>query len=228
MKLKQPKDKIKTRLLKYHENSLKIPNDLIPNLYLKNSLFKNKMLYNNICGVYFKREGKSKEVDTGEDSESEYHNFYMSAYDFGNIKKIEAYKKINNRKYNNSTRNRTKRQANENINKTFNLNKDNFLNFRKTMSSWKKDDFDKLCNKMSKNKEVITKKNTNWVDENRGIYNRRIVNIRQKKQNSLFNAMLNPIEDSCYPRYFLPRSGSMLLIRKDQNTKKIKKGKRKK
>ena len=142
LKLKQPKDKIKTRLLKYHENSSKIPNDVIPNLYLKNSLFKYKMLYNNICGVDFKKEGKAKEVDTGEDSESEYHNFYMSAYDFGNLKKIESYKKINNRKNNsNSTRNKIKKQTNEKINKTFNINKDNFLNFRKTMSSWKKKRF---------------------------------------------------------------------------------------
>ena len=83
----------------------------------------------------------------------------MSAYDFGNIKKIETYKKINNRKYNcNSTRNKTKRQINAKINKAFDLNKDNFLNFRKTMSSWKKNDFEKLCDKMSKNKEKITKK----------------------------------------------------------------------
>ena len=228
MKLKQPKDKIKTRLLKYHENSLKIPNDVIPNLYLKNSLFKNKMIYNNICDANFKNEGKTKEIDTGEDSESEYHNFYMSAYDFGNIKKIELYKKINNRIYNNSTRNRTKRQINEKINKIFNLNKDNFLNFRKTMSSWKKNDFEKLCNKMSKNKEIITKKNNNLSDENRGIYKRRISSIRQKKQNSLINAMLNPIEDFCFPRYFLPRSGSTLLKRNDQNIKKTKKSKRKK
>ena len=96
------------------------------------------------------------------------------------------------------------------------------------MSSWKKNDFEKLCDKMSKNKEKITKKNTILVDENRGIYNRRILNIRQKKQNSLIKAMLNPIEDSCYPRYFLPKSGSMLLKRNEQNAKKIKKGKRKK
>ena len=160
------------------------------------------MLYNNICGVNFKNEGKMKEIETGEDSESEYHNFYMSAYDFGNIKKIETYKKIDKKQYNsNSTRNKIKKQTNENINKTFNLNKDNFLNFRKTMSSWKKKDFEKLCNKMSKNKEIITKKNTIWADENTGIYNRRIMKIRQKKHNSLINAMLNPIEDSYYPNY---------------------------
>ena len=229
MKLKQPKDKINTRLLKYHENSLKIPSDVIPNLYLKNALFKNKMLYNDICGVEFKNEEKPKEVDTGEDSESEYHNFYMSAYDFGNLKKIESYKKINNRKNNsNSTRNKIKKQTNEKINKTFNINKDNFLNFRKTMSSWKKKDFEKLCKKISKEKEIVTKKNTNLIDEKRGYISRKIMSIRQKKQNSLINAMVNPIEDSCYARYFLPRSGSMLLKRNEPNAKKTKKGKRKK
>ena len=230
MKLKQPKEKIKSRLLKYQENSLKIPNDVIPNLFFKNPLFRDKMLYNNICGVYFKKEGKVKYADTGDDSESEYHNFYMSAYDFGNLKKIENYKKIKS-KSNISNKYRMKKPINENINKTFNLNKDNFLNFRKTMSSWRKNDFEKLCNKIMKNKdnkETISKKSSNINDDNRGLYNKRKINLNAKRQNSLFNAMLNPIEDSCYPQYFLPRSGSMLMIKRDQNAKKGKKGKKKK
>ena len=228
LKLKQPKDRIKSRLMKYQENSSKIPNDAIPNLFFKNSLFRDKMLYNNICGVNFKKEGKIKEVDTGEDSESEYHNFYMSAYDFGNLRKIETFKNIKSK---GNYRNRIKKPINENINKTFNLNKENYLNFRKTMSSWKKNDFEKLCNKIMKNKdnkETTSKKSSNINDENRALYNKRKINLNLKRQTSLFSAMLNPIEDSCYPQYFLPRSGSMLMIRKGQSVKKGKKGKKKK
>ena len=232
MKLKEPKEKVKSKILKNYQHNLKIPSDVIPSLFFKNPFFRQKILYNNICGVNFKKEEKIKLGDTGEgeESESEYHNFYMSAYDFGNLRKIENYKKLNS-KSNYSNRNAIKRPINENINKTFNLNKDNFLNFRKTMSSWKIDDFEKLSNKLIKNrdiKETTGKKNNIINDENRELYNRRKINLNLKRQNSLFNAMLNPFEDSCYPQYYLPRSGSMLMIRKGQNVKKGKKKKKKK
>ena len=151
----------------------------------------------------------------------------MSAYDFTNLKKIENFKKIN-RKLNFSSRNKIRKEISENINKTFNANKDNFLNFRKTMSSWKKNDFEKLCNKVMKNKENIHKKSSNWNDEKKGLNNRRIVSQNLKRQNSLFNAIINPNDDSIYPQYYLPRSGSMLLIKKDQNIKGNKRHKKKK
>lgn len=125
-----------------------------------------------------------------------------------------------------STRNRMKKEINENINKTYNLNKDNYLNFRKTMSSWKKNNFEKLCNKIMKNKENIDKKSNN--DENKGIYNRRIISRDLKTQNSMFNAMINPIDNIIFPKYFLPRSGSMLLIKKEQDGKRNKRHKKKK
>ena len=221
MKLKQPKEKITSKLLNYQHNCEKIPNDVIPNLIYKNSLFKQKILFNNICGTIFKKEGKINKVDTGDDSESEYRNFYMSAYDFANMKKIGNFRKVYNR-------NKFKKPIHENINKTFNLNKDNYLNFRKTMSSWKKNDFEKLFNKIIKNKENISKKNNSLNDENRGIFSRKKINIIQRKQNSLLKAMVNPIEDSSYSQYFLPRSGSMLLKRNEQNIFKNKKNKRKK
>ena len=95
------------------------------------------------------------------------------------------------------------------------------------MSSWKKNDFELLCSKIIQNKETTTtKKNNN--EENKGMIYRRNANIKYRKQNSLLNAMVNPIEMSSYPQYFLPRSGSMLLKRKDQGTKKGKKNKKKK
>lgn len=226
MKLKIPKEKLKSRLINIQQNNNNIPNDVVPDLVNKNSLFKEKLLNNNMCGVNFKKESRNiKEVDTGgDDSDSEYHNFYMSAYDFGNIKKIDNYRKTYN-KFNYLTRNKNLKPRNENINNTFNLNKDNFLNFRKTMSSWKKNDFEQLCNKIIKNKENNNiKNNRGWNDE----INKRKIGLKQRRQNSLLNAMVNPIEDSVYPQYFLPRSGSMLLKRLDQNAKKNKRNKKKK
>ena len=36
-----------------------------------------------------------------------------------------------------------------------------------------------------------------------------------RKQNSLLNAMINPKDEFRYSQYFLPRTGSMLLSRKE-------------
>ena len=228
MRLKQTKEKINSKLLNFQENTANIPYDVIPNLVYKNSLFKEKLLFNNICKANFKKEGKIKDpTDTGEDSESEYHNFYMSAYDFGNLKKLENYRKINTKTNFYINRNKNKKKINENINKTFNLNRNNYLNFRKTMSSWKKNDFEILCKKIIPNKEVITTKKNINNEENKGMIYRRNASVKYLKQNSLLNAMVNPIEIYSYPQYFLPRSGSMLLKRKEQGTKKGKKNKKK-
>ena len=51
-----------------------------------------------MCNVKFKKiETNIKEDIEKDESEIEYHNFYISAYDFGNIKKIREIFKQNNR-----------------------------------------------------------------------------------------------------------------------------------
>ena len=220
IKLKQQKEKINKKYGNLKEDYSDIPNDVIYKVFNKNTLFKQKFLYDNICNIKFKKDETNNKKDTENDeSESEYHNFYMSAYDFGNIKKLEKFSK------NLSENSKPKRKRNENIIETFDSNKDNFLNFRKTMNSWKRDNFEKLYNRI-KSKE--NNEQTNLTPESKFITFKRKINLRQRKQNSLLYAMVNPIEQSLYPTYFLPRNGSMLLKRKTLNEKKGKSKKKKK
>ena len=93
------------------------------------------------------------------------------------------------------------------------------------MNSWKKENFEKLYNRLKKNKDNIAQ--MNYTPESKFIQFKRKINIKQEKQNSLEYALINPIEQNLYPRYFLPRSGSMLLKRRTLIEKKGK-GKKKK
>lgn len=217
MKLKQPKEKIKSKILKYHfiNKNEKLPNDAVSNLFYRSDLFKQQLLGDRMCNLFHKKEGSSLFYKDSEEenSEDEYRNFYMSAYDFGNIRKIEKFKKIE--ELNKTTRNKNSESI---LNSTFILNKNNFLNLRKTMSSWRKNDYEKLVNKITKNIDItrsnrISNVNTN-SNNNVLIFNKdkNNINIKQKKKSSLLKAMINPNEE-CYPQFFLPRTGTLLLRR---------------
>ena len=151
-------------------------------------------------------------------------------YDHGNLIKIND----NNIKlnkyygYNNLNRNNlkdSKLQLNK-LHRTFHLFKDNLLNLRRTMSDWKKHEYTNLLNEIKKNNKKGTKERDRDRDDrenfaknnNFGFRNKRI-----KKQNSLLNAMINPKDEFGYSRYFLPRSGSMLLSRIEEPKTKKKK-----
>ena len=224
IKMKETIDRNK-RYFKLKENYYGIPNDTYFNILSKNPLFKQKFLYDKMCNVKFKKiETNIKEDTEKDESESEYHNFYMSAYDFGNIKKLG--------KFSNKTiefdRPVKKRNKDTNIIEAFESSRDNFLNFRKTMDSWKKENYEKLYNRLRKSKDNVGHSNANYPSESRFISSKRKNNIRLIKQNSLENALINPNEQNIYPRYFLPRSGSMLLKRRTLNEKKGKSKKKKK
>ena len=224
IKMKETIDRNK-RYFKLKENYYGIPNDTYFNILSKNPLFKQKFLYDKMCNVKFKKiETNIKEDTEKDESESEYHNFYMSAYDFGNIKKLG--------KFSNKTiefdKSVKKRNKDTNIIEAFESSRDNFLNFRKTMDSWKKENYEKLYNRLRKSKDNVGHSNANYPSESRFISSKRKNNIRLIKQNSLENALINPNEQNIYPRYFLPRSGSMLLKRRTLNEKKGKSKKKKK
>ena len=51
----------------------------------------------------------------------------------------------------------------------------------------------------------------------------KIVNIRYRKQQALSNAIMNPMEDNTFPKYFLPRTGSMLISKNEPPVAKKKK-----
>ena len=95
-----------------------------------------------------------------------------------------------------------KRNKDINIIEAFESSRDNFLNFRKTMDSWKKENYEKLYNRLRKSKDNVGHSNANYPSESRFISSKRKNNIRLIKQNSLENALINPNEQNIYPRYF--------------------------
>lgn len=223
MKLKEPKMNIKNKILNYHirNHHNKMPNDVVPDLFYKVGLYKQKFLNDKICDLNDKKDVRDfNSFDSHNDSESEYHNFYISAYDFSNLKKIESFKSHSTNK------------QNDDLNKTFHENRNNYLNFRKTMSFWKKRDYEYLSNQIIKNFDnTATNIKTNKAPQsnaNKGLLNKGKNNIKIIKQNSLLKAMVNPIDESTYPQYFLPRTGSLLLRRTGDNFKIGKKKKKKK
>ena len=233
MKLKEPKETIKKKLLNYHRkhNYSKMPNDVMADLFYNSGLYKQKILNNKLCDLSTKKEGKIiNSNESVNDSDDENHNFYISMYDFNNLKKIESFKNIS--RPNNSTN----YKPNDKLNKTFYANRNNFLNFRKTVSYWKKKDFEKLSNKIKNEENLDNYTNIKTIksfhnfhnDINEGMLNKEKNNLKQKKHISLLNAMVNPNEESAYPQYFLPRSGSLLLKRIGDNIRIINHKKKKK
>ena len=239
MKIKMPKEKMQTYMMKLiQKKPEQSASDAVSKLISNNNLFKEKKLFQNLCNANLNnkiqekssRENISLFSDSKEDSESTYHNFCLSMYDLGNLKKINnnnsnmnKFSKINN--MNTINLNDAKNKFNK-LHKTFNLYKDDFLNLRRTMSDWKKSDYFHLVNEIKKNnKKGIREKDRDKDDrENMAKTNSfGFKNIRFRKQNSLFSAMINPIEGFKYSQYFLPRSGSMLLSRNEEQKKKKKK-----
>ena len=240
LKIKLPKEKIQSHLINtFQKKSEKISSDAISKLITNDSLFKEKNAYENLCKVNINNKLNEKtsidnkslySISREDDEESGYHNFCLSMYDHGNLIKIND----NNIKlnkyygYNNLNRNNlkdSKLQLNK-LHRTFHLFKDNLLNLRRTMSDWKKHEYTNLLNEIKKNNKKGTKERDRDRDDrenfaknnNFGFRNKRI-----KKQNSLLNAMINPKDEFGYSRYFLPRSGSMLLSRIEEPKTKKKK-----
>ena len=225
IKIKLPKEKIQTHLINTMQNkSEKIPSDTIGKLLSNNTLFKQRQTFENLCHINMNTKLQEKTTDNkslysiskDEDEDSTYHNFCLSMYDPGNLKKIDETRTTINKYYgyNNLNRNNLKDSKihfNE-LHRTFHLFKDNLLNLRRTMSDWKTNEYKNLVDKIRKNKKGIKEKDEKDMGRNNSYG---FKNIRMRKQNSLLNAMINPKDEFRYSQYFLPRTGSMLLSRKE-------------
>ena len=225
IKIKLPKEKIQTHLINTMQNkSEKIPSDTIGKLLSNNTLFKQRQTFENLCHINMNTKLQEKTTDNkslysiskDEDEDSTYHNFCLSMYDPGNLKKIDDTRTTINKYYgyNNLNKNNLKDSKihfNE-LHRTFHLFKDNLLNLRRTMSDWKTNEYKNLVDKIRKNKKGIKEKDEKDMGRNNSYG---FKNIRMRKQNSLLNAMINPKDEFRYSQYFLPRTGSMLLSRKE-------------
>ena len=236
-----PKEKIQSHLINtFQKKSDKIASDAISKLISNDSLFKEKTAFENICSINMNNKLHEKysadnkslySISKDEDEESGYHNFCLSMYDQGNLKKINDNNSNVNKYFGYTNLNKhnlkdSKMQLNQ-LHRTFHLFKDNFLNLRRTMSDWKKHEYTNLVNEIKKNNKKGGKERDRDRDRDRDNLLRNnsfgFKNIRIKKQNSLLNAMINPKDEFGYSKYFLPRSGSMLLSRIEEPKNKKKK-----
>ena len=249
--LKYPANKIKKKLLNNCLYYKKIPSDSISKLTFHNDIFKQRLIYKRILNLP-KNGDRDSESNINNyniegnlfGDENQYNNehklnFNLSAYNIGNIEKMKNksnFMDLTEEKKSNKVRIYK-------IHNSYNLYKDNFLNLRKSISDFRKSEYQDLLNltKKEKNNDIIdeTTKTINIINnkkENKGIrsnkkeskemsedkilFKKRINIFNNKKQNILSNAILNPNESNTFSKYYLPRTGSLLLSRYNINNKK--------
>ena len=218
IKMKINKENIQNRMLNKVKKITSRPHpEIITNLMTTDTLFQAHKNYETLCSI--KKRTPSVEINhkldnnninasLEEDEEDNYNNFCLSLYGGGNLKKLNK-----NRNQNKilppSINTVTKIKYNQ-MHKTYDLNKDNYLNLRKTLSDWKKAECLTLLNELTKNK-------TTKIEEEKN----KKSNLR--RQYSVLNAIINPRDKFEFSQFFLPRTGSMLLTKKAEDNKKPKK-----
>ena len=96
------------------------------------------------------------------------------------------------------------------------------------MSNDKKREYEALLDKLRAKKinEFINEDyEDEFIETDNGINTSNNVNgksVSLKKGNSLLEAIVNPNDNYVFSRYYLPRNGSMLLSRDEQNKKFLK------
>ena len=219
IKLKINKEKIQNDMLNNIKKFAAKPNsEIITSLMNTDSLFQTNNNYGILCNLNKRKSSvdiinnNQNQDNTNESREEEEENYYtnncLSLFDQGNLKKLNQ-NKNQNKIYPQSTNSLTRIKFNQ-IHKTFDLNKDNYLNLRRTLSDWKKTECLSLLNELTKNK-------TPKIEEEK------IKKSNLRRQNSVLNAYVNPKDKFEFSHFYLPRTGSLLLKRKTEDNKKTKK-----
>ena len=219
IKLKINKEKIQNSMLNNIKKFAAKPNsEIITSLMNTDSLFQTNNNYGILCNLNKRKSSgdiinnNQNQDNTNESREEEEENYYtnncLSLFDQGNLKKLNQ-NKNQNKIYPQSTNSLTRIKFNQ-IHKTFDLNKDNYLNLRRTLSDWKKTECLSLLNELTKNK-------TPKIEEEK------IKKSNLRRQNSVLNAYVNPKDKFEFSQFYLPRTGSLLLKRKTEDNKKTKK-----
>ena len=219
IKLKINKEKIQNDMLNNIKKFAAKPNsEIITSLMNTDSLFQTNNNYGILCNLNKRKSSvdiinnNQNQDNTNESREEEEENYYtnncLSLFDQGNLKKLNQ-NKNQNKIYPQSTNSLTRIKFNQ-IHKTFDLNKDNYLNLRRTLSDWKKTECLSLLNKLTKNK-------TPKIEEEK------FKKSNLRRQNSVLNAYVNPKDKFEFSQFYLPRTGSLLLKRKTEDNKKTKK-----
>ena len=219
IKLKINKKKIQNDMLNNIKKFAAKPNsEIITSLMNTDSLFQTNNNYGILCNLNKRKSSvdiinnNQNQDNTNESREEEEENYYtnncLSLFDQGNLKKLNQ-NKNQNKIYPQSTNSLRRIKFNQ-MHKTFDLNKDNYLNLRRTLSDWKKTECFSLLNELTKNK-------TPKIEEEK------IKKSNLRRQNSVLNAYVNPKDKFEFSQFYLPRTGSLLLKRKTEDNKKTKK-----
>ena len=219
IKLKINKEKIQNDMLNNIKKFAAKPNsEIITSLMNTDSLFQTNNNYGILCNLNKRKSSvdiinnNQNQDNTYESREEEEENYYtnncLSLFDQGNLKKLNQ-NKNQNKIYPQSTNSLRRIKFNQ-MHKTFDLNKDNYLNLRRTLSDWKKTECLSLLNELTKNK-------TPKIEEEK------FKKSNLRRQNSVLNAYVNPKDKFEFSQFYLPRTGSLLLKRKTEDNKKTKK-----
>ena len=222
----------------------KLPTDSLSKLYFHNDIFKQKILYKKLINISTKKEEKNetnineKLLDKNifgdryelidDNTNRNAGKFNLSVYNMNNLEKIKNFKNnMNLNLKNKETKENTNNNKIHKINNAYKLYKNNYLNLRKSISDFRKKEYEGLLNKISKCKicenEESQKNDKDNIDtlynlNDKLLFKNKISNlIKDKKHKYLSSAILNPDESNNFSQYYLPRSGSMLLTREKVN-----------
>ena len=201
-----PQEQIKSLIIENNKNNIKKAPDSLSYVISNLPLIKDKLILDHFCEIKSRNRNKIIESKTLEPNK----NIHLSLNkDNNNISNSIFQNGLINIKKNNFRK----------LNQRYDLYKHNFLKLRKSMSDDKKNEYEKLLNKL-RGKKI---NNYNYEDNNFEIENKKtnshFTNIdgvktnRIHKNNSLLEAIVNPNDNSIYSRFYLPRNGSMLLSR---------------
>ena len=230
LNLKFKKLEVKQKLLNdrlnlnKEEENKKFPNDIVYKLVMDEPVFESKLKYNKLLSL--KEKEKEKEIIKHNDSFSEeeeesiYNNFCLSAYNIKNNKILKQYSK----KYDSDVKilrhissytkfNDKKKLIDRNQN--FDDYRYNYLDLRKTIGEFKKYEYEEIMNRLNKKKDIREDEKKNTGFKLRYNYSQKENNIRYKRQKVLSSALMNPNEESTFPRYFLPRTGTTLISKNE-------------
>ena len=227
-KLEAKEQLIKDRLNTAKEEEKKFPNDIVYKLVNDDVIFKQKLNYKSLCGFHSIKGDNKAQNDSFSEEESIYNNFCLSAYNIKNnkifsqydkkfdsdvkiMRHISSYTKVNDRK----------KLLNRNA--SFNDYRYNYLDLRKTIGEFKKYEYQEIMNRMRIKKDFREEENNRTSVKLKDPFPQKILNMRYKKQKALSSALMNPIVDNSYPRYFLPRAGTSLISKNEPPVAKKKK-----
>ena len=219
-----------------------IPSDSIPTLLYRDKILRHKIIYRNILNIPIKNE-KSRQVDSSLEKSTSLEekkllykntfniNYNISAYNSRNLETMQDLKYFCKSMKSIRSKNISQEvKINNKFDDSFHLNKDNYLSIRKSISDIRKKEFKDFLNYRIRNRKrnIIQSyhsyhKNNFELSRNKRESTKLLSNnLFIAKDNSikmLTTAILNPNESNIFSKYYLPRSGSMLLS-KIENRKK--------